>query len=445
LASKLQITSQAVSKWEKGENYPDIQQLGSMCDLFKVSLDYLLYDARTELSKKTDFRVFEAMENSNCKIDITNIYAYSDYTISLSILNKTNTEIELKHTYFLLLDIKGNLNQPKTRNILNSDDDLVGLSLLHSLPNFVPPNSCVQVELVFTKILDDVRLWIKIPNIIDGVYFSIHTKAHTTSHNQYGNLRLNKDELVDFYNFHFKNDDVDNIRQEIPKITNDIVDELIFAKTATFFKEHERLFSEEVLEKVVINEYINWGFASRYIKDPLVLREIVKKNFKEIESDITAGHGGILKYDSVQDFMDQEIIEFIIKMRAKYCQDYRKWTIDYINDSNIEKIRPEILSIKYYKNGELFDTKVSKATVNEIIRNSNISEINEHQVIKMKTFYNEFIEEKTMDTLLSQLPVNDLETLTRFKPLMSKDAWQVKKAEYFAYEQGKLDKQKNQI
>lgn len=42
LANALQISSQAVSKWERGSNYPDINTLKKIADLFDVSTDYLL-------------------------------------------------------------------------------------------------------------------------------------------------------------------------------------------------------------------------------------------------------------------------------------------------------------------------------------------------------------------------------------------------------------------
>ena len=42
VASNLNVSPQAVSKWEKGESCPDISLLGKIADLFDVSVDYLL-------------------------------------------------------------------------------------------------------------------------------------------------------------------------------------------------------------------------------------------------------------------------------------------------------------------------------------------------------------------------------------------------------------------
>lgn len=42
LANKLNISFQAISKWENGVSYPDISLLPIIADLFKVSIDSLL-------------------------------------------------------------------------------------------------------------------------------------------------------------------------------------------------------------------------------------------------------------------------------------------------------------------------------------------------------------------------------------------------------------------
>jgi len=42
LAEKLQVSRSAISNWEIGRNYPDIQTLISLAKTFNVSLDYLL-------------------------------------------------------------------------------------------------------------------------------------------------------------------------------------------------------------------------------------------------------------------------------------------------------------------------------------------------------------------------------------------------------------------
>ena len=42
LAEKLSVSRQAISKWETGESLPDVDKAMLICDLFGVTLDFLL-------------------------------------------------------------------------------------------------------------------------------------------------------------------------------------------------------------------------------------------------------------------------------------------------------------------------------------------------------------------------------------------------------------------
>lgn len=46
LAEKLMVLRQAISKWETGNAIPDVENIISICDLFRVSLDYLVRDTQ---------------------------------------------------------------------------------------------------------------------------------------------------------------------------------------------------------------------------------------------------------------------------------------------------------------------------------------------------------------------------------------------------------------
>ena len=47
LAEALSVTSQAVSRWESGGSYPDIELLPSIANYFNVSIDELRLQQRT--------------------------------------------------------------------------------------------------------------------------------------------------------------------------------------------------------------------------------------------------------------------------------------------------------------------------------------------------------------------------------------------------------------
>lgn len=53
LAEKLDISRQAVSKWESGTSTPDIEKIVLMSELFEVSTDYLIKGEETSKSNET--------------------------------------------------------------------------------------------------------------------------------------------------------------------------------------------------------------------------------------------------------------------------------------------------------------------------------------------------------------------------------------------------------
>jgi transcriptional regulator with XRE-family HTH domain len=79
LASKLFVSHQAVSKWERGLNLPSIETMVMITDLFKVSIDDLIYDVEVsnenfaELMRthSREFIIKEATINSD--LDLSDI------------------------------------------------------------------------------------------------------------------------------------------------------------------------------------------------------------------------------------------------------------------------------------------------------------------------------------------------------------------------------------
>lgn len=52
LANKLGISRQAISKWESGASFPDLENLIELSRLYEVSLDYLM--KASDFEKKED-------------------------------------------------------------------------------------------------------------------------------------------------------------------------------------------------------------------------------------------------------------------------------------------------------------------------------------------------------------------------------------------------------
>lgn len=88
LAGKLNISSQAVSKWENGETLPDIRQSKKMSLLYKVSLDDLIaFDVDVQEIQQIIERTSEEVEE---KIDWTRAWG-KKYPILLRYQKEVNT------------------------------------------------------------------------------------------------------------------------------------------------------------------------------------------------------------------------------------------------------------------------------------------------------------------------------------------------------------------
>jgi transcriptional regulator with XRE-family HTH domain len=86
LANALQVSPQAVSKWEKGANYPDLPILIKIARLFDVSTDYLLgltdkengiFDATIFCSGMNSFARYSMSVNSQEIADHANVIFYN--------------------------------------------------------------------------------------------------------------------------------------------------------------------------------------------------------------------------------------------------------------------------------------------------------------------------------------------------------------------------------
>lgn len=68
LAAELGISRQAVSRWERGESIPDTEKIISLCTIFHVSADYLLFDEiEEEIKKNSDLNQTHAKNSSTAK------------------------------------------------------------------------------------------------------------------------------------------------------------------------------------------------------------------------------------------------------------------------------------------------------------------------------------------------------------------------------------------
>lgn len=72
LAERLDVSRQAISKWENGESFPEITKLKAIADIFSVTTDFLLDDTRDEFIRG------QFTENSEKKTAVDRIFDRAD-------------------------------------------------------------------------------------------------------------------------------------------------------------------------------------------------------------------------------------------------------------------------------------------------------------------------------------------------------------------------------
>jgi len=446
LAAKLQLTPQAVSKWENGDSYPDLSIIGILTEIFEVSMDELM-NKKNSRERKQHYRIHEIIENEKCTIEIKNVTPNNPCEITLAIKNKTNQRISLKPDNFVLLREDGSNINSKKQNIMDQyDEDVIGIRLLHEIPSFVPPQVSIELKLVFEAIYEVTYLWIDITDILSSVSYIIRKNAVQTHQSIYSPAKLTRDELIDYYNYHHKKGEIPRPSENFPKISKDILNDLIIPKNPLFISDHSYLFDQEVLTQTTTNDgFVDFSFAKQYITDPVVLREVVKKNWDKIDADCANQKCYIIKYSEPQEFMDQDIIDRIIRLRAKYAKDYRKWTLNYITEDNIDRLKPELIKLNVSENLQLFNSNLNNDTVNKIICESQIVELPPYKIESSIKLYKEKLSQISVDRMLSSINIDSLETLKRLKAFASVEFFNTVKEKYFEKEQEKLKSIKDDV
>lgn len=69
LAKFIGVSTPAVSKWESGNSYPDIELLPLLADFFNVSIDKLL-NYKIDLSEEKVMKIYKELESGFARIEI---------------------------------------------------------------------------------------------------------------------------------------------------------------------------------------------------------------------------------------------------------------------------------------------------------------------------------------------------------------------------------------
>lgn len=114
LGEKLNVTFQAVSKWERGESYPDFEMMTRIAKLFEVSLEY--FSEEGETAEKPEQEEKKEMLGV-CKECGKVVYAGDEYSTTPFIVCKACNERKLEEKRKAELAEKKKLDDEKKRAI----------------------------------------------------------------------------------------------------------------------------------------------------------------------------------------------------------------------------------------------------------------------------------------------------------------------------------------
>ncbi|MBP3802199.1 MAG: helix-turn-helix transcriptional regulator [Clostridia bacterium] len=133
LAEKLNVSRQAITKWETGEGVPDIENIKQISNLFNVTIDELLKEEKNiNIEKREKYSYVEELEIDHskhfdiniCKIQELNILSTNEEKVRVELLSSENEnlneifKVEFDNMYNKLdIDIKNNKKIEKVDNV----------------------------------------------------------------------------------------------------------------------------------------------------------------------------------------------------------------------------------------------------------------------------------------------------------------------------------------
>ncbi|MCF7931415.1 MAG: helix-turn-helix domain-containing protein, partial [Acholeplasmataceae bacterium] len=213
LAAKMQLTPQAVSKWENGDSYPDMHIAIMLADLFDISLDELLRNHIDQSqNEKQEYQIHEIIRCKSLSIEVEEIkfqpnqggaHLSPNLFINLILKNLSKDGIPLAYDHFMLLYDDGSQVDHK-KYLRNWDGDVVSELEPYEIPGFIPPLSEAKVKLEYLSKNSTVKLWVNIPDECPHKCIAIKPQLHLEQAHDDLVLSKNIDDIVYFYNYHYK-------------------------------------------------------------------------------------------------------------------------------------------------------------------------------------------------------------------------------------------------
>lgn len=162
LADMLNVTRQAVSKWEMGDSFPDISLLPRLTDIFRITVDQLMTcgePGRTENEMKTEMtsgaseKVAGVLEDEGTKVDSMDSPVNVAPALTMGTLDMISESLG-KHGINIapILELAVYTNEMAQTNLLKTgSSDQLDENLLEK---FIPFLTRESKETLFYKIID---------------------------------------------------------------------------------------------------------------------------------------------------------------------------------------------------------------------------------------------------------------------------------------------------
>jgi transcriptional regulator with XRE-family HTH domain len=400
LADKLSISFQAVSKWEKGECYPDLSQVVALSESFKVPLNQLLVEkTETELEEKKLYRVYETISSYRVDIEMLDFRISGDTIIKLKVHNKSEKNITINPKMFLLMAdgdniVKASQSPIMKYNYSTDDDELTGTKYKHEIPEFIPPHKDGIIVLYFEHVYDTrhVNLYPSLDESLTNYYFTIPRVFYEGI--QKPNWSSYKDAI-----------DIENCIDFFlaKKLEDEIINMVVFQSI-----NYEIISSQRRINNSEISYSKNDGIIKKLFNDHIAeIERRCEDNAVKYKQFIIQKHS----------FMDEGTIRFVSKMWLKHGNIVLEWTIPYLDSAWVTEMKSELLlqepqTIQLLIKSKSTENMIHKLMV-EKMQNYSVDKIIQFIKLAKGSLSNEFIQE-----LLMSKEIDSIEDLRRVKPYL---------------------------
>jgi transcriptional regulator with XRE-family HTH domain len=155
LAEILNVSYQAISKWENGDGYPDLEKLVAISDLYHMTIDQLIVKTKDGYNPILEHQINQTINNTKLSISIEDFRILNDETIiTLHLKNQTDQDIELFPYRFHLTGKHKKYIEPIKEDFPltkkgNNETDNVERKFKHEIPKQLKAKEEIWVNLFY--------------------------------------------------------------------------------------------------------------------------------------------------------------------------------------------------------------------------------------------------------------------------------------------------------